>query len=849
MSIVQDIFNCATRVVVVNGCAGSRKTDNAVKVALQYLEIEKTVMMLTKVTSVTHEITTRLTKYGNITFSKQGNHYFSKRLEVANMDAMIHDQLMRHGIDVTNTRGESHKWKCEMLYDIISNNIHISNTQRDTTLYTKQGESVDIVIVDEFQDFEERTVNLIFNYIKHNPNMKLIVLGDIMQTIFQIGLMHPMNAVKSIFPKEHTVIMIETCWRCPKAHIDFVNELHGDHLKQYGLPVMRHANTDSINKPILFAHMGISNNIGSMILACTVRKAIKALLKNDTSIQPGDIAIIMRIANQNKVFAQMEPMLNSLYKRLGYTHAHVGCKVFETKREMAHIAIDWNIAEHKTVMLSVHGDKGKGHKVVFVLGYAERSIPLAHHLFKDEELLDQSLSYVALTRSLKHLFIGFPHTCPSRYLLERWSTVMHKQIGICAWSPATYENSFHNAVCPALAHIAPSENISMSMQTYIKEPIFRPHKFIHVVTDVAMQSFEHHLDILPEWESICKVKQTTFGKFAQAPHSIRTDDVKMCIYGEMAELMFEREYKRAVGAFSEMKTTFKQLFVDSDKVMYTDDEDVLCFACDLKLNTRLLAKIKLTRDLLQSFEDTRLSEKLRSFFDALVETPRYVLPRIFDSHIFKESVAVFFDDSVQLTNLATNHVWNLALARSIMNSRIRRPALSVLIDWLHEPLVQLKHNIQQFTSLHIGRKLSFNGLHNFTISIKTAKHISDMGFGPDVACVNAGIIGIEDFSSKHCVYEMKCPVNRVEISCKWIIQALLYACIGGVCNNSKNTFAICDMAKGVLTRYTFEKIPRETVLRKTLETLSFAPELIELFEPLLCPKLKVSMQNNVGTMN
>ena len=81
-----------------------------------------------------------------------------------------------------------------------------------------------------------------------------------------------------------------------------------------------------------------------------------------------------------------------------------------------HVSLDWERAEGKTVMLSIHGDKGKGHKVVFLLGLTEMSIPKEQHIYTPNEIISESLLNVGLTRSTKYLFIGFNYKCPSRYL-------------------------------------------------------------------------------------------------------------------------------------------------------------------------------------------------------------------------------------------------------------------------------------------------------------------------------------------------------------------------------------------------------------------------------------------------
>lgn len=840
-SILDNIISDTNRVLVINGCAGSRKTDAAVLFALARMKSNKHVMMLTKVTSVTHETTSRLTSYGNVTFTKQGNHYFTQNIEVANMDAMVHDQLRRLGHDVNGQRGESHKWKCETYYNTLLQN------GQDKRLYAKNNQIVDVLIVDEFQDFEESTIKLIFEVVKQNNHMQLVVFGDIMQTIFCISNIHPMNAIKSAFPGQYTNHLVNMCWRCPKAHIDFVNTLHAKHLHQYGLPPLVSANEDNTNKPVLFAHLGITHNTGAMLLAKTIAKTVKTLLNQDPELHPRDVAIIMRVANHNKVFTQLETFLNIIYRRMGYSgpDSKVGARVFETKGDMQHIAIDWNSASDKTVMLSVHGDKGKGHKVVFFLGYAEKSIPLAHHLFKDIELLDQSLSYVALTRSVKHLFIGFPYTCPSRYLLNSWQKLIENKLAILAWVPSTYETHLHHAVCEKLAFVKPHESLSIESATYIKEPIFRPHRLVFTVTDLAMQAFEHYLDILPEWDAVCTQKRKVFGKYHPAPRSVRNDETKRCVYGMMGELMLEREYRITNNTLHEMKQTFKQCFVNENKIMYTDDEEILCFAYDIKINMRNLSKLQLTNEVLYILEDCMLSDKLKALFEDLKQNPKYILPTALDGHTFKDSLKKFFDDKLQLHQVPSACLWNVAIGKSIIMSQVRRPSMNTMLDWFHEPIDGLVYNtkklvesMSQDAAKHAkaSSRVKFNTNRDMVVRVTDNELLQTMGFSDKVNCVSVGIIGIDDFSTHKCIYEVKCPVNKIDISSKWVLQALLYACIGDSTwgqqkhKTNYNRIAICDLTRGVITSFKFKDgIPSQDILMQYLQYMELSPELVDYF--------------------
>jgi superfamily I DNA/RNA helicase len=81
-----------------------------------------------------------------------------------------------------------------------------------------------------------------------------------------------------------------------------------------------------------------------------------------------------------------------------------------------HNSLDWNKAKGKTKLLSIHGDKGRGHKVVFFVGLTEGSIPRDIFIYKSSELIPESLLNVGLSRSTKYLFVGINFEYPSRYI-------------------------------------------------------------------------------------------------------------------------------------------------------------------------------------------------------------------------------------------------------------------------------------------------------------------------------------------------------------------------------------------------------------------------------------------------
>ena len=129
----------------------------------------------------------------------------------------------------------------------------------------------------------------------------------------------------------------------------------------------------------MFTHPATSKNVDSDIIGKQITNAIKVIMEYDKDIKPGDIAIIMKKCNDNTVFHKICENLDKIYMKMGYEeHTHI----FETKGDGTHDKIDWaNISDEnnellKTIMISIHGDKGMDHKVVIFLGLTEGSLSL-----------------------------------------------------------------------------------------------------------------------------------------------------------------------------------------------------------------------------------------------------------------------------------------------------------------------------------------------------------------------------------------------------------------------------------------------------------------------------------------
>ena len=234
-----------SRIILINGCAGSRKTDTIIKKGIyEIINNKKNILFLTFVSSVSNEIRTRIEVTLNTTIPKIGssNHYLvdynNNFIEIANIDAWIHKQLnwIKTNILVSNNNSNNNELSINFNNKVIEL-LEFTKKYMFYDIVLKNNKFADIILIDEFQDTDLMKVNLLIEIIKNNKNINCTVAGDILQTIFinNIGCKefnNPMNQFKNeLDPKYYE---INTCFRCPHSHVEFVNYLLGDFYKSNG---------------------------------------------------------------------------------------------------------------------------------------------------------------------------------------------------------------------------------------------------------------------------------------------------------------------------------------------------------------------------------------------------------------------------------------------------------------------------------------------------------------------------------------------------------------------------------------------------------------------------------------
>ncbi len=591
------IVKDSSKIILINGCAGSRKTDTLIKKGIYELIKNKNIMFLTFVSSVSNEIKYRVEQTLEITIPKinSSNHYLTQYknnwIEIANIDAWIHKQLEWMESNIVSPHSEISIKKKELsinFNDKVCSVKNISSAYNFYDVLLKNNQFVDVLLIDEFQDTGVEKVELIVQILKYNKNISCVVAGDILQTIFLNNItdkkfINPIEYFKQeLNPKYYE---INTCFRCPAPHIEFVNYLLGEKYVQNNLLPIISQNNDIINKPVLFGHNCISKNETAYHLALSISNTIIDLLNMDSDIKLDDIAIIMKKSNSNYVFEHIKNTLPQLLSLNSNSKSKNSDYIihFETNGDGYSNTINWEKSTNKAVLVSIHGDKGKGHKVVFFMGLSRKSIPSDHNIGKDFEIFDVSLLNVALTRSLKYLFIGFTFNSPSIYLSLK-HTELHKYCYL-VWDSSTHP------IHPTNSSIINSEHIYLKLIKNLskclceksnKIPKFNsdsisklsiPIKTVLNVSDDIGKDLSLHLDKIINGLNIEEDCIDMFELFG-----IDIPDSFYKIFGFVGELLLMR--------YNMIQTNNFGLFgwISKIQIYYTTDDDLLNSVSDYKLN-------------------------------------------------------------------------------------------------------------------------------------------------------------------------------------------------------------------------------------------------------------------------
>ena len=466
-SIQEQIVFSDKRIITVYGCAGSRKTDTLCKYGLKQFREKKNILFLTLISSVTHEIKTRAEKMFAVDLIKKGNHYFNlgkatkPTVEISTMDAFIYKQLdfmqgfNANGIydDVTIIDDLNESTYKQRMYKLL-------NSDHDKFVM-KNDKFADVILIDEFQDFEMDKTRIITNILKHNPQVKCMVIGDYLQTIFERSIVvddnivdHPFEFWQKSFVNEESYedFEINICYRCPNPQINFLNHVMEDTFprKKYQIANIEPSNLikpQSENKPFIFIHEDIGSggkeNTNGAYIADQVFRIMNTIIEHDDEkLDYSDVTILMLKSNTQPVFKQLEELMNLDPKSKSKFHIH------ETKGDGYHDRIDWSKSEGKATALSIHGYKGRGNKIVFFLGLNNMNMPRKDNIDTPKELIDYSLLNVGLSRSQKYLIIGITSSSPTKYLYDKQNSF--EKYAYCSWTDNMFESPMYMQIKKAL---------------------------------------------------------------------------------------------------------------------------------------------------------------------------------------------------------------------------------------------------------------------------------------------------------------------------------------------------------------------------------------------------------------
>ena len=810
---------------LINGCAGSRKTDTLCRLCKKQYLSGKNVLIITLVGSVTNEIRERVEAYLCLVFAQQGNHFLGggpgNFIEIANYDAMLHKQLSVHKDPFLLRYGDCFEEKTQIL------NEKYIRTEKHKNLYMINGVCADVVMMDEFQDLQPCKARILTSVLKLNRQMEGVAAGDGIQSIFEHafeeGEKHPMEIWRDEL--DATYYQMTRCFRCPKAHVDLVNTILDPYKEAFKIPPMISPNDDIVHKPVLFSCPPSTKNHSSDVIAQQICKCIAKLKEIDPSVVPSDIAIIMAKSNNNSVFRQIESRLRKLYEKWGIYDA---IKIFETKGDGVTMPINWSKASGKTVMLSVHGDKGKGHKVVFFLGLTDGTIPGKTRIYTDKELIDLSLINVGLTRSTRWLFVGFTRELPSRYLAN-----VRDKLGehaILNWDSRTYKGTMFEPLCLEMNksyqdHLPAGDDAPFfDSPHYVTRRVIAPNKLMCDVKNDLSFMYEHPKQIVPFYPW-CNVNVYRFGMKC----SNNVKDELVPVHGVMGEMMFQRYYCKKQGRMQILAKEFGFL-LDDTMVHYTANERLLNLVQDEMLNTEVKNGLSdmmflgtLNRICASNKRYTMGAHKFRGEISAIMAGKKatFFLPVSMKQASIQDDVRMFLDANLDNHQIPSKTFWNMALLFIMLFERVRMPYLSRFMDYEGGSLCVLHANIAKFYEMIKDVEgIKFHEHYRVSGIERDPDVLHEMGMA-DQTYASYGIRGISDFESNRAIFEIKCPVGS-KYSNSWTLQPLLYHCLNARSDKAVDEINVVDLTNGVWYQFPeMDKINKRHVIKSVLTKLKY----------------------------
>ena len=832
-----------SRIKLVNGVAGGRKTDSLIKCGVHYLSQGKNVIFLTKISSVTDEITKRMKRDFKINFEKSASHfvgtYQDNHCSVANFDSFIDKQLR---VAQVPFEGEAFNQKVKQL---------TKSLDKLEKLVMKNDQRIDVILIDEVQDFDKIRVEFTAKLFNHFTKLIGVFVGDTLQTVFVQSIMgesYSMNHLKSNLPVKY--FELSTCYRCPKGQIDFVNQVMGPYQRRYGISPIRSNNDNMVDKPVLFQHHSVHKEYQRTDLCDRVIHIVDYVLNHDTTVTPDDIVVVMNKTNSNAVFEKLLVMLNTYYKQRYNCDNYQHVIHYKTKNHEGRKTIDWSVGEEKTKFISIHGIKGKGQRVVILLGMSEKSIPMVEWLFKTEELVSQSVMNVALTRSEKYIFVGV-NSIPSRYIQEQMDTIECKKLAYCSWNESTYSGApkFYGDLLKSFEKF---ERIPFVTDKYTREVVYTPSKSILAIKEDIVQEF-HISDCINNAFQLMTpeiLTKSKFGKRLFIPGCMNI--VERGILGVMCELLVQR-YMRVYTGNLNYDNEFLRTYIHESRYHFTNHQGLLNLVFDLKLN-RLITQ---PERWYKTFDEIKAKTKhIKSLREQLsqIKQPTYVLDTAFDKVGIRCLLQHYFTSEPN-ESVKTHTFWNLALFQSALSGHYKMVSVMMYINAFNRDITNLHGNVKYYCHNYLINSMKTHKIA-FQKEINVLKRVSDeatlLQLNPELLngeskrerTYTYGIMGIsdvvlekrDDVNNTATLHELKC------ISCSdtaklktWVFQAVLYGYmlkkLDKRHNNNIETICIVNLLSGFVWRFDMTRI--RIKYRDTMEYIfrekQFPEALIERF--------------------
>jgi hypothetical protein len=778
--------------IMIEGVAGSRKTDTMIRLGLRrHLREKKNLLFLTQIGSVTDEIRIRVGNYLKQTIYKFGssNHFLLENgdfgtIEIANFDAWVHRQLEDCQWSSLKTMGAFHHFKCKSLLEMC-----IEQPASIKGFSLKNGTYADEILVDECQDFEEMKANLLTHFLRLCPWVRSVFAGDKMQTLFEHSIIgeHPMTVFDRLLP---TRFHLNKCFRCPKSHIEFSNRILRNSFKKYGCKEMVPIQKSNSHKPFLFPHGSVSKKFEVHQLVRQLIHTLAILCVYDPSIVPSDVCFLMRKSNDQKVFDFLRNELETFWSQKGYTNSVIH---FATQHDGFRTPIQWEFAENKTCLISIHGDKGKGHKVVFFLGLSQGSLPEECALFKDRELIFESLLNVALTRSTKYLFVGFHFSRPSQYIFQNYQEI--KSYCVCSWDIQPHTPKLYQAIAK-LVHFPSPQFDKMVLR---HQPVQVPSLWPISIKD-AVRSFERVEDLLGYYP---KIQTTSFGK------KLKTMDIPPDILSNTAGIMLWY-LVNPDSFFQEIERWFTQ------PILFTKNDRLVCLVKDYELNRYVGTPCFMEK--LHEVKETIHVDILKP----LEETPGYVLsdwispflPLISNCRNTKKEIPleVWFPLSFYFSEIRGEHCKPVEIPASFRT------------DLLFQNVVSFVNSV--------SKQLEFFNHHDIRAIITDESKISELGFSKEKDQrifqhgFSFGISAISDLLDleSQTLYLLKS--NAVELTKEWILLASLCSCLPAHKGMETNHVGLVNFILGKVYIWEKPRLAFKSVLHKIMR--DFPEDMIQL---------------------